>query len=149
MSTPSKPYVVIRLWMLLAKLVAADELATETEPFWPPTEMMTFCPRECSVVMSAVSCASVYPPSALDRPESTWNVTPPALFGSASANATAIRSYVVGTDESFSAVAPLTKFCQYPVSRCFGSVPPVVQPLVVPVTVAEPDSPVPLYARTA
>ncbi len=57
-------------------------------------------------------------------------------------------SYVVGTAASFRGTALLTKSCQYPVSMCLGSVPVVVQPLVVPVALAEPDSPVPLYART-
>jgi hypothetical protein len=42
--------------------------------------------------MSARKLASVYPPSALDSPESTLNVTPPETLGSALPNATAMRS---------------------------------------------------------
>ena len=44
---------------LFAKFVAEAELLTEIEPFWPPTERITFWPRECSVAMSALNWASV------------------------------------------------------------------------------------------
>src|SRR3954453_9017670 len=41
----------------------------------------------------------------------------------ASAKATAIRSYALGTAASLSSLAGLSKFCQYPVMKCAGSVP--------------------------
>ena len=48
---------------------------------------------------------------------------PPGFDASASAKATAIRSYAAGTSEIFCTVAPLLKFCQYPVSTCAGRLP--------------------------
>src|SRR5689334_5205561 len=57
---------------------------------------------------------------------------PPGREASASAKATAIRSYAAGTSEIRWTVAPLLKFCQYPVSTCFGRLPPgLVGPVVV------------------
>src|SRR3954453_21954387 len=41
----------------------------------------------------------------------------------ASAKATAIKSYALGTAASLSSLAGLSKFCQYPVMKCAGSVP--------------------------
>src|SRR5437763_9404896 len=139
MSTPSKPNVCIRPKTLLAKLAAAVESPTETVPFWPPTEMITFLPRECSVATSALKSALVYPPTAADSPESTLNTTPPGLAGSVSAKATAIRSKSLDTSRSFSVAAPLLKFCQYPVSSCFGSGPPPGGGLGLPVGVGDGD----------
>jgi len=59
MSTPSKPNCEIIELMLLAKLFADVESLTLIVPFWPPTEMITFWPRECTVATSLVKFASV------------------------------------------------------------------------------------------
>src|SRR5262245_26599582 len=107
---------------LFAKFVAEAESATEIAPFWPPTDRTTCWPRPCTVATSAFRSAAVYPPGALDSPESTVKLTPPGV-PVASPNAIAIRSYVVGTSRRRNAAAPLTKSCQYPVSMCLGRLP--------------------------
>ncbi|GAA3086908.1 hypothetical protein GCM10020254_34210 [Streptomyces goshikiensis] len=63
-----------------------------------------------------------------------------------------MMSYCAETSESFWTVAPLLKFCQYPVRACLGTdglgfgLPP---PVVVPVTGADlGPSPAALYALT-
>src|SRR2546430_4452883 len=147
MSTPSKPKDRIRPATLLAKLAAEPGSPTETRPVSPPTERMTFLPRPCSVWTSARKSVSLYPPSLLDRPESTANVTPPGV-PVASAKATATRSYSVGTSRSRRAAAGFVKSCQYPVRKCFGS-DPIGQPEVATGTPAVcGDSPAPLTAVT-
>src|SRR4051794_703207 len=110
---------------------------------------MTLLPAACFAAMSALNSSTVYPPSpALSR----LNVMPPGFDASASANATAIRSYAAGTSAIFCTVAPLLKFCQYPVSTWAGSaaggfVPPSD---VVPDTAAPYGEQLPLgsHART-
>ncbi len=59
MSTPSKPYSCITAYTEFAKLVAEAESFTETVPFSPPTEMMTFFPAACFARTSALNWATV------------------------------------------------------------------------------------------
>src|ERR1043165_3184564 len=85
---------------------------------------MTFCPRPCTVAISEMNCAVVYPPVIQDdRPESRLKSTAPGVVV-ALAKATAMMSYVVGTSLMRRHLAPLLKSCQYPISKCFGSPPP-------------------------
>ncbi len=59
MSTPSKPYSCITDQTELAKFVAEAESFTETVPFSPPTEMMTFFPAACFARTSASNWSTV------------------------------------------------------------------------------------------
>src|SRR3954471_3425045 len=147
MSTPSKPYVCISEYTEFAKFAADVGSLTETVPFWPPTETTTFFPAPSFALMSALNWSTVYPPSPA---ESRLKVTAPGVVV-ASANATAMMSYCDCTADSFWTVAPLLKFCQYPVTACFGSAPPPLpwEAVVVPVTAPDfTDSPAEFTAVT-
>jgi hypothetical protein len=59
MSTPSNPYWLRIECTLLANSDALAASLTLTVPFCPPTDRMTFWPRACSVLMSAMNWAWV------------------------------------------------------------------------------------------
>ncbi|MNN33470.1 hypothetical protein D3C81_1472320 [compost metagenome] len=72
---PSKPYLVMMAYRLLVKFVASAVLPTETEPFCPPSERMTFLPFARLAATSAMNCASVPAPGSMVR----LTLPPPAL----------------------------------------------------------------------
>ena len=76
---------------LFAKLVAEVASLTLTRPASPPTERITFLPRDFSVATSALNWSFVYPPSAVDSSGSTPKLTAPGVLVD-SANARAITS---------------------------------------------------------
>ena len=119
-STPSKPYSFIRLYILPANRLASFVLVTLTVPFSPPIDMITRCPFFLAALISLINCSLLYPPNFWQSVSSRRKVTLPeteACF----ANATAIRLYSFGTSLILRHLAPLLKFCQYPVIMWLAS----------------------------